>query len=201
MLRSEHVMARLYRGRLVPHRLSPDDRRALAVAEELCDLYAAHVGLTEIPPGAGADGSGGGSRSRPRPPQGFKIVRALSKLLEERAVGPLRPRPTLTRSAPASSSSLRPCPNRRLRRRVCSRSRHAGTCSRRSPWRPGSKTRPPRCTRTGRVPNSSATSTGPRRESSSVATTSPRYRGCSTRRGISSSTLVKGPTRGSCSTT
>ena len=37
MLRSEHVMARLYRGRLVPHRLSPDDRRTLAVAEELCD--------------------------------------------------------------------------------------------------------------------------------------------------------------------
>ena len=47
MLRSEHVMARLYRGRLVPHRLSPDDRRVLDVAAELCDLYAANVGLTE----------------------------------------------------------------------------------------------------------------------------------------------------------
>ena len=46
MLRSEHVMARLYRGRLVPHRLSPEDRHVLAVAEELCDLYAAHLGLT-----------------------------------------------------------------------------------------------------------------------------------------------------------
>src|SRR5918993_224663 len=31
VLRSEHVMARLYRGRLVPHNLSPDDRRILAL--------------------------------------------------------------------------------------------------------------------------------------------------------------------------
>ena len=45
MLRSEHVMARLYRGRLVTHRLSPEDQRALTVAAELCDLYAAHVRL------------------------------------------------------------------------------------------------------------------------------------------------------------
>ena len=36
MLRSEHVMARLYRGRLVPHRLSPEDERVLDVATELC---------------------------------------------------------------------------------------------------------------------------------------------------------------------
>ncbi len=85
MLRGEHVMARLNRGRLVPHRLSPDDRRAKEVAAELCELYAAHVGhprsglerelaAREEELGPGLD-----------PRRGFKIVRALSKLLEERA--------------------------------------------------------------------------------------------------------------------
>jgi predicted nuclease of restriction endonuclease-like RecB superfamily len=78
-------MARLYRGRLVPHRLSPDDGRVLDVAGELCDLYAAHVGsprsqlereltLREEDLGPGLDAR-----------RGFRIVRALSKLLEERA--------------------------------------------------------------------------------------------------------------------
>ena len=85
MLRSEHVIARLYRGRLVPHRLSPDDRRALAVAGELCDLYAAHVGLPrsrlELVLTVREEELGPGLDSR----KGFKIVRALSKLLEERA--------------------------------------------------------------------------------------------------------------------
>lgn len=85
MLRSEHVMARLNRGRLVPHKLSPDDPRVLDVAGELCDLYAGHVGsprsrierelaATEEDLGPGLD-----------PRRGFRIVRALSKLLEERA--------------------------------------------------------------------------------------------------------------------
>jgi uncharacterized protein len=85
MLRSEHVMARLYRGRLVPHRLSPEDGRVLAAAGELCDLYAANVGsprsglerelaLREEELGPGLDAR-----------RGFRIVRALSKLLEERA--------------------------------------------------------------------------------------------------------------------
>jgi len=85
VLRSEHVIARLYRGRLVPHRLSPDDRRALAVAGELCDLYAAHVGLPrsrlELVLTVREEELGPGLDSR----KGFKIVRALSKLLEERA--------------------------------------------------------------------------------------------------------------------
>ncbi|MBA2782502.1 MAG: DUF790 family protein, partial [Rubrobacteraceae bacterium] len=85
MLRSEHVMARLNRGRLVTHRLSPDDQRALAVAAELCDLYAAHVGLPrsrlERELTVREEGLGPGLDSR----RGFKIVRALSKLLEERA--------------------------------------------------------------------------------------------------------------------
>ncbi len=78
-------MARLYRGRLVPHRLSPDDGSVLAVAGELCDLYVAHVGsprsqlereltLREEDLGPGLDAR-----------RGFRIVRALSKLLEERA--------------------------------------------------------------------------------------------------------------------
>lgn len=85
MLRSEHVMARLSRGRLVPHRLPPEDPRVLAVAGELCDLYAAHVGfprsrlereltLREEDLGPGLDAR-----------RGFRIVRALGKLLEERA--------------------------------------------------------------------------------------------------------------------
>jgi uncharacterized protein len=84
MLRSEHVMARLNRGRLVPHKLSPDDARVLAVADELCDLYAGHVGsprsslerelaLREEDLGPGLDAR-----------RGFRIVRALSKLLEEK---------------------------------------------------------------------------------------------------------------------
>jgi len=85
VLRSEHVIARLYRGRLVPHRLSPDDRRALAVAGELCDLYAAHVGLPrsrlERELTVREEELGPGLDSR----KGFKIVRALSKLLEERS--------------------------------------------------------------------------------------------------------------------
>ena len=85
MLRSEHVMARLNRGRLVTHKLSPDDQRALAVAGELCDLYDAHVGLPrsrlERELAVREEGLGPGLDVR----RGFKIVRALSKLLEERA--------------------------------------------------------------------------------------------------------------------
>jgi uncharacterized protein len=85
VLRSEHVIARLNRGRLIPHRLSRDDERTLAVAGELCDLYAAHVGLPrsrlERELTVREEGLGPGLDPR----RGFKIVRALSKLLEERA--------------------------------------------------------------------------------------------------------------------
>lgn len=85
MLRSEHVMARLNRGRLVPHRLSPEDRRATSVAGELCDLYVAHVGLPrsrlERELTLREEDLGPGLDAR----RGFKIVRALAKLLEERA--------------------------------------------------------------------------------------------------------------------
>ncbi len=85
MLRGEHVMARLNRGRLVPHRLSPDDRRAAEVASELCGLYAAHVGSPRS--GLEADLAAREEELGPGldPRRGFRIVRALSKLLEERA--------------------------------------------------------------------------------------------------------------------
>jgi predicted nuclease of restriction endonuclease-like RecB superfamily len=44
VLRGEHVMARLFRGRLVPHWLAPEDEQAREVAAALVTLYAAHVG-------------------------------------------------------------------------------------------------------------------------------------------------------------
>ncbi|MDQ4043013.1 MAG: DUF790 family protein [Actinomycetota bacterium] len=84
MLRGEHVMARLSRGRLVPHKLSPEDERAKEVAEALVALYAGHMGK----PKARLEGEQAlleeelGPRLDSR--RGFKIVRALAKLLEER---------------------------------------------------------------------------------------------------------------------
>ncbi len=85
MLRGEHVMARLTRGRLVPHRLSPEDERVLAVAEELCAVFAAHLHR----PRAGLEARIGGLEEELGPRldarRGFRIVRALAKLLEERA--------------------------------------------------------------------------------------------------------------------
>lgn len=85
MLRSEHVMARIFRGNLIPHRLPPEDGRAVEVAETLCELYAVHVGrerssLEEEIVRAEEEL---GPRLDPR--RGFRIVRALAKLLEERA--------------------------------------------------------------------------------------------------------------------
>ncbi len=85
MLRGEHVMARLFRGMLVPHRLSPDDERAKEVSGALVALYADHVGK----PRARLEAEVAlleeelGPRLDPR--RGFKILRALAKLLEERA--------------------------------------------------------------------------------------------------------------------
>jgi predicted nuclease of restriction endonuclease-like RecB superfamily len=85
MLRSEHVIARLSRGRLVPHRLSKEDLRALDVTEELCGVYADHVGglRSSLVEELAAREEELGPRLDPR--RGFRIVRALSKLLEERA--------------------------------------------------------------------------------------------------------------------
>jgi len=85
VLRGEHVIARLSRGRLVPHRLSPEDGRVVEVAGELCDLYAAHLRR----PRAGLEARISeleeelGPRLDAR--RGFRIVRALAKLLEELA--------------------------------------------------------------------------------------------------------------------
>ena len=85
MLRGEHVMARLNRGRLVPHRLSPEDRRAKEVADELCEIYARGVGgpraILERELASREEELGPALDPR----RGFRIVRALSKLLEERA--------------------------------------------------------------------------------------------------------------------
>jgi predicted nuclease of restriction endonuclease-like RecB superfamily len=85
MLRSEHVIARLSRGKLVPHQLPKDDPRALEVAEELCKLYTHHVGgpRSRLEEELAALEEELGPRLDPR--RGFRIVRALSKLLEERA--------------------------------------------------------------------------------------------------------------------
>ena len=85
MLRGEHVIARLARGRLVPHRLSPEDGRVVEVAGELCDLYAANL----RGPRSGLEARISeleeelGPRLDAR--RGFRIVRALAKLLEELA--------------------------------------------------------------------------------------------------------------------
>ena len=78
-------MARLARGRLVPHRLSAEDGRVVEVAGELCDVYAAHL----HGPRAALESRLSGLEEELGPRldarRGFKIVRALAKLLEERA--------------------------------------------------------------------------------------------------------------------
>lgn len=85
MLRNEHVMARLSRGRLIPHRLPPDDPRVLEVAGELGDVFTGHLGrpraVLERALAAREEELGPKLDAR----RGFRIVRALSKLLEERA--------------------------------------------------------------------------------------------------------------------
>ena len=85
MLRGEHVMARLVRGRLVPHRLSPNDERAQEVAEALVSLYAGHVGepRARLESELSLFEEERGPRLDVR--RGFKILRALAKLLEEKA--------------------------------------------------------------------------------------------------------------------
>jgi predicted nuclease of restriction endonuclease-like RecB superfamily len=84
VLRGEHVIANFVRGRLVPHQLSTGNGKALEVAGVLVDLYANHMGepraqlekkLTLLEEELGP---------RLDPRRGFKIVRALAKLLEER---------------------------------------------------------------------------------------------------------------------
>src|SRR4028118_522709 len=78
-------MARTVRGRLVPHRLSPDDERALEVAETLVTFYAGHVGKprSRLESELSLFEEELGPRLDVR--RGFKILRALAKLLEEKA--------------------------------------------------------------------------------------------------------------------
>ena len=85
MLRSEHVIARLQRGRLVPHRLFAENERVLDTAQTLCELYATHVNAprTRLEEELTLREEELGPRLDAR--RGFKIVRALAKLLEERA--------------------------------------------------------------------------------------------------------------------
>ena len=85
MLRSEHVIARLSRGKLVPHRLSPKDERVRGVVKALVDLHAAHAGKprAQLERELSLVEEELGPRLDPR--RGFRIVRALSKLLEEKA--------------------------------------------------------------------------------------------------------------------
>ncbi len=84
MLRSEHVIARVARGRLVPHRLQQEDRRTREATLEMCELYAAHIGETrsKLEEDITLTEASLGPRLDAR--RGFKIVRALAKLLEER---------------------------------------------------------------------------------------------------------------------
>jgi predicted nuclease of restriction endonuclease-like RecB superfamily len=85
MLRGEHVMARLVRGRLIPHRLSPEEEQTREIAEALVDLYAGHRGepRTRLEAEVSLLEEELGARLDPR--RGFRIVRSLAKLLEERA--------------------------------------------------------------------------------------------------------------------
>jgi predicted nuclease of restriction endonuclease-like RecB superfamily len=87
MLRSEHVMARLQRGRLVPHKLQPGDRHVREASERLIGLYAEHASArgtrARLEEEANLLEEELGPRLDVR--RGFKIVRALAKLLEERA--------------------------------------------------------------------------------------------------------------------
>jgi uncharacterized protein len=85
MLRGEHVMARLMRGRLVPHRLSPEDERAREVAEALVTLYASYVGKPRVRLEAELSLFEEELGPRLDVRRGFKILRALAKLLEEKA--------------------------------------------------------------------------------------------------------------------
>jgi len=85
VLRGEHVIARLARGRLVPHRLSPEDGRVVEVARELCDVYTAHLHGRRAALEARLSGLEEELGPRLDARRGFKIVRALAKLLEELA--------------------------------------------------------------------------------------------------------------------
>jgi len=78
-------MARLSRGKLVPHQLSPDDKRAREVAGVLVGLYADHVGAPRARLEAELSILEEELGPRLDSRRGFRILRALAKLLEERS--------------------------------------------------------------------------------------------------------------------
>jgi uncharacterized protein len=84
VLRGEHVMARLQRGRLVPHSLSATDARARGAAQALIATVSAHLAhpRADLEAALAAHEEELGGSLDPR--RGFRVVRALSKLLDER---------------------------------------------------------------------------------------------------------------------
>ena len=112
MLRGEHVMARHIRGELIPHHLSPENEKTLAVAGALCDLYAAHADADypryqlEGALTAAEEEYGSWLDSR----RGFKVVRSLAKLLEERSawVSPTTADPYTVRTRLFELAAARP---------------------------------------------------------------------------------------------
>jgi len=85
MLRAEHVIARYSSGALIPHRLSPENERVREVADALVGLYADHAGKPkrDLEADLALLEEELGPRLDAR--RGFRILRALAKLLEERA--------------------------------------------------------------------------------------------------------------------
>lgn len=137
MLRSEHVIARLQKGRLQPHRLSASDGQTLETAEAMCRLYEEHLGRPrrELEETVSVAEEDLGPRLDPR--RGFKVVRALAKLLEERAEwaepafsDPYTLRTRIFELAAALPSRPLPIP-------VCSEPQLETTYSRRQPGRRG----------------------------------------------------------------
>lgn len=78
-------MARLYRGRLFPHRLDPKDKKVLEAAAAAISAYEEHVGgvRSELVSALSELEETAGPKLDAR--RGFRIVRAFGKLLEERA--------------------------------------------------------------------------------------------------------------------
>ena len=105
-------MARHARGTLVPHHLSPENETALSVAAALCDLYAAHADAghprSQLEKAVTAAEEEYGPRLDSR--RGFKVVRALAKLLEERSawVSPTTADPYTVRTRLFELAAARP---------------------------------------------------------------------------------------------
>lgn len=82
MLRSEHILAQVKQGKLVPHRLTPGDRRIQDVARALISCYTSHLNAarSELERELALLEESLGPTLDPR--RGFKVIRALSNLLQ-----------------------------------------------------------------------------------------------------------------------